>query len=174
MDKNGTIYTTVFSFVTTAIFVGALALVNGGLKSEIDNNILRAERSSILSALGIEHDRNSLEDINPKYESIDIRYYQKVSEGQYQDISSEIDSPEDWERPFDLFCGPHRIRSPLLCEPTRQRGLDCQEIHWCRTLGTDRRCTYCEFRSVTRTRGLEIISHNETPGLGARITRRPL
>jgi hypothetical protein len=79
MDKNGTIYTTVFSFLHHGdLRRNALALVNGGLKSEIEDNILRAERSSILSALGIEHDRNSLEDINPKYEAIDIRYYQKV------------------------------------------------------------------------------------------------
>jgi Na+-transporting NADH:ubiquinone oxidoreductase subunit C len=172
MDKNGTIYTTVFSFVTTAIFVGALALVNGGLKSEIDNNILRAERSSILSALGIEHDRNSLEDINPKYESIDIRYYQKVSEGQYQDISSEIDSPEDWNARLTFSVDPTEYEVLYYVNQPGSEGLIAKRFTGAGLWGQIEGVLTVN-SSVTRTRGLEIISHNETPGLGARITEDP-
>jgi Na+-transporting NADH:ubiquinone oxidoreductase subunit C len=56
----------------------------------------------------------------------------------------------------------------LTCE-----GLVAKRFNGAGLWGLDRRRSYSECRWVTRTRGLEIISHNETPGLGARITQDP-
>jgi Na+-transporting NADH:ubiquinone oxidoreductase subunit C len=169
MDKNGTIYTTIFSFFTTAIFVGTLAMVNGALKPNIEDNILRAERSSILSALGIEHDRNSLEDINPKYEAIDIRYYQKVGEGQYNDITAEISSPADWEARLTFSVDPTEYEVLYFVDRTNLEGLVAKRFNGAGLWGLIEGVLTVN-ADGSRTRGLEIIAHNETPGLGARIT----
>jgi len=133
MNKEGTIYTIIFTFITAFLFVFLLAAANESTKEIVQKNLEIQEKGSILRALGIEATE---EEVLNKYDS-------QVTEKETENLiyTAQVDGEQVYAQKFS---GP---------------GL------WGTITGV-----LAVDSSVNRIQGLEIISHNETPGLGGRIT----
>jgi Na+-transporting NADH:ubiquinone oxidoreductase subunit C len=68
MNRQGTVYTIVFSFIVTFAFVFLLALTNQATISRVKLNQEVARQSAILSALGIEY--SSQQDVLQKFKDV--------------------------------------------------------------------------------------------------------
>ncbi|KGE73169.1 FMN-binding protein [Spirochaeta lutea] len=140
MDKNGLVYTIIFSFLVTFGFVFLLALANEGTRTIVEENAKVADYQAVLTALGMEYEVGNNQDI--------IQKYQQVS-----DVTDTYGSSD----------GSTLYRAEV----------ENQERYALRTQGSGLWGTIelvLGFDSSLRTfSGLEIISHNETPGLGGRI-----
>jgi Na+-transporting NADH:ubiquinone oxidoreductase subunit C len=141
MNKNGLIYTITFSFLVTFAFVFLLALANEGTKDIVEENTKVADYRAILSALGIDYQEDNNQDILEKYQQVT-----EWDEDQVTDLDGDLvyEAQVDGQTRFALR--------------TRGSGLwGTIEL----VLGVN--------QSVTTFSGIEVISHNETPGLGGRI-----
>ena len=131
MNKEGTIYTVVFVFIASFLFVFLLSLANQATISRVEQNAQLARQRAILSAFGISATSDS--EVEAAYSRItyssDTQSYTTLVNGQPA-IATEFAGPGLWGT----------IEGVLAVTA-----------------------------SVTQILGLEIVSDNETPGLGARI-----
>lgn len=72
MNRNGLIYTILFSFVVTFAFVFLLSLANAGTIEIVKENEKVNEYRAVLAALGIEFEAGNNQDIIQKYEQVKI------------------------------------------------------------------------------------------------------
>lgn len=131
MNKNGIVYTVVFSFVVTFFFVLLLSLANGATAERAAEQRTIASSRALLTALGIEFEPDEVLTI---YES-DLVYDETTGVYRYD-----------------------RNGETLYAKAFAGSGL-WGTIEF--VLGVD--------SDVETIVGLEIVAHNETPGLGGRI-----
>ncbi len=136
MNKNGLVYTIVFSFGITFILVFLLALANESTIEIVEQNERVNEYSAVLNALGIDFDPRSPQDIIAKY-------------GEIERVALDDGS---------LYYRAQVGGQNLIALPYRGAGI------W----GTIEIVIGMK-ADLTRFTGLTIVSHSETPGLGARI-----
>lgn len=134
MKRDGMLYTVLFTFIICMIFVFFLALANELTKDQVAANRRLAERSAILSALGIDYS-------SP--DQVDALYEDEVSTLETEQGTIYTSTVEGKSRYAAMVAGP---------------GL------W----GTIQAILAVD-QEVERIEGFQIISHNETPGLGGRI-----
>jgi len=167
MNKGSTLYTTIFSFVVTFLFVGILALIDGWTKPLVLANIQIAERTSVLRALDIPYTPGDLENINSQYSRIEVRFFEKQDDGSYKDIGDQVSSEQELEEISRFSTDPNQYETLFFLISEGEELVAKKFIGaglWGPIEGV-----FVANRDLTRARGLEIISHNETPGLGARI-----
>jgi len=134
MKRDGMLYTVLFTFIICIVFVFFLALANELTKDRVAANRRFAERSAILSALGISYSQP---------DEVDSLYDAQVS-------SLTTDAGQIYKATVD---GKTRYASKVAGP-----GL------W----GTVQAILAVD-QQVERIEGFQILSHNETPGLGGRI-----
>lgn len=133
MNKQSLIYTVIFTFIVSFVFVTVLAFANDSTREQVQLNQELARQRAILNALGIEY--GGPEDVQTKFDDITVvnqdgtELYQ-AEKDDYTAVAKEFSGSGLWGT----------IRGILAV----QEDLD-------------------------RTVGIEIIAHNETPGLGGRI-----
>lgn len=133
MNKQSLVYTVLFTFLVSFVFVTVLAFANDGTREQVQLNQELARQRAILNALDITYD--GPDDVQEKFESVetvtedDTELYQ-VQKDDHVVVAKEFSGSGLWGT----------IRGILAV----QEDLD-------------------------RTVGIEIIEHNETPGLGGRI-----
>jgi Na+-transporting NADH:ubiquinone oxidoreductase subunit C len=131
MNKEGTLYTILFVFIVSFLFVFLLSLANQATIERVELNQQLARQRAVLSAFGIPADDD--DEVQDLYASV-----RSVADGAYLEATVEGRTAVAVE-----FAGP---------------GL------WGTIAGV-----LAVDESVERIIGLEIVSDNETPGLGARI-----
>ncbi|MCX7788959.1 MAG: FMN-binding protein [Spirochaetes bacterium] len=133
MRKDGILYTVVFSFIITFLFVFLLALANEGTSGIVQRNQELARQKAILSAMAIPFRTD--EEVNTLYKAIEIldkegvRFY-KSTQGGKTIYAKEFSGSGLWGTITGI-------------------------------LSVD--------EQVSQIVGIQIVSHNETPGLGGRV-----
>lgn len=133
MNKQSLLYTVLFTFLVSFIFVLGLAAADQLTKERVADNRRIAQQRAVLNAFGIE--AVSVNDVESNYRNVE---------------STEVDG-ETLYRTVDNGV-------PLVAKEFSGSGL------WGTINGI-----IGVTQDLTRTTGIEIISQNETPGLGARI-----
>ncbi len=133
MKKDGILYTVVFSFVITFLFVFLLALANEGTSEIVQKNQELARQKAILSAMAIPYSTDK--EVNVLYKSIEILDKEGVRLYKSMQGGKTIYAKE--------FSG-----SGLWGTITGILSVDEQ---------------------VSQIVGIQIVNHNETPGLGGRV-----
>ncbi len=133
MNKNGILYTIIFSFLTAFFFVFFLALADGATKDLVDQNNIVSVQKSVLKV--IDKLPADEEDISSVYD----QYFKSVPRPG-DELQAKVDGQNILIR---YFSG-----SGLWGTITGIIGFS---------------------ESLDTIEGLDIISHNETPGLGGRI-----
>jgi Na+-transporting NADH:ubiquinone oxidoreductase subunit C len=133
LNKEGTLYTIIFTFLVSFVFVILLALTNEGTEHLVERNRELSRQRAVLSAMGLEF--------------------------------------TDDEEVRELYRGVEQIeRGGAVLYRTIQDGrtIYAKEFAGSGLWGTINGVLGVNSGADTIT-GLEIISHNETPGLGGRI-----
>ncbi|QEN07433.1 FMN-binding protein [Oceanispirochaeta crateris] len=133
MNKNGLIYTIIFSFLVAFFFVFFLSLADGATKDLVEKNNLISIQKSVLKVLDIlPEDDNNIATV--------------------------------YEKSFDIVPQPgDLLQTEIEGEPVLIRYFSGSGL-WGTITGI-----IAVDESLDRIIGLDIISHNETPGLGGRI-----
>ncbi len=134
MNRNGLLYTVIFTFVVCFVFVSVLALVHEGTLHRVRQNELVAQQGAIVRAMGFSFDSD-------------------------REILGIFEEVESIERNGRRFFHTRRNGESIYASEFSGQGL------W----GPIRTVIAMKegFEEIT---GLEIIGHEETPGLGGRIT----
>lgn len=133
MNKQSLVYTVIFTFLVSFVFVTVLAFANVGTEAQVELNQELARQRAVLNALDIEY--GGPDDVQAKFENVEqfeengATLYRTTVEGQ-----------------------------PVVAKEFTGSGL------WGAINGI-----LAVTADMDRTVGLEILSHNETPGLGGRI-----
>ena len=133
MNKNGIVYTVIFTFITAFFFVFFLALASGATEKQVQINQKLAVQQAVLSALNMlpKDPAQTAEEYNKLFDSIPVP-------GDVMEVTLDGEA--------------------LLVNYYSGSGL------WGTITGI-----LAVDENLDRIVGLEIISHNETPGLGGRI-----
>lgn len=133
MNKQGLVYTVVFTFFVSFVFVLLLAFANEGTEARVALNQQISRQRAILNALGIEY--SGPQDVLAQFERVE-----EVSRGGLELYRAEVDNQTVYAKEFSGSGLWGTINGVLAVDA-----------------------------AFERTVGMEIISHNETPGLGGRI-----
>ncbi|MDA3950415.1 MAG: FMN-binding protein [Spirochaeta sp.] len=133
MNKQSLVYTIIFTFAVSFVFVLILSFANEGTREQVALNQTVARQRAILNALGVEYD--GPQDVLAKFKNVE-----ETSEGDITFYRTEVDGETVFAKEFSGSGLWGTINGILAVDA-----------------------------DVSRTMGLEIISHNETPGLGGRI-----
>jgi Na+-transporting NADH:ubiquinone oxidoreductase subunit C len=133
MNRQGLLYTVIFSFVIAFLFVTLLAFADTGTREQVALNQEIARQRAILNALGIEY--SGPEDVQAKFSDVE----------QYEEDGVEL-----YRTTVD--------GETLVAKEFSGSGL------WGTIQGI-----LAVTADLDRAVGLEIVTHNETPGLGGRI-----
>ena len=136
MNKQSTIYTVIFMFITSFAFVFLLSLTNGATRERVELNQEIARQRAVLSAMSM----RGLSD---------------------NEVLSRFEEVETFERDGTMLFRANVEGKTVIAKEFRGSGL------WGTIAGV-----LAVNEDVTETVGLTIIEHNETPGLGGRITER--
>ena len=133
MNKQSLVYTVIFTFIVSFVFVTLLALANDGTKERVQLNQELNRQRAILNALNIDY--NGPQDVQDKFQNVEqierdgVTLYRTTVDGE------TIYAKEfTWSGLWGLIRGYLAVTA-----------------------------------NMDRTIGIEILSHNETPGLGGRI-----
>ena len=137
MNKQGLLYTVLFSFLVSFVFVAVLAIVNGSTAEQVALNLRLQRQRAILTAMGREAETQ--QEIENAYADVEILEYDDTTLYRAQVAGRDIYAKE--------FVGA---------------GL------WGPIEGV-----LAVTGDFERAVGLEIVSHNETPGLGGRVAEEP-
>ncbi len=134
MNRQGLIYTVVFSFLVTFMFVFILALANEGTAEQVQRVQEAREAAAVLGAFGIDHVPETALEVYEnqlhRTEAADGTVIYRYESSQGPVVGKEFSGSGLWGE----IQGVIAIRA--------------------------------DFSQIV---GLEIVSHNETPGLGGRI-----
>jgi Na+-transporting NADH:ubiquinone oxidoreductase subunit C len=136
MNKQGKIYTIIFTFIVSFVFVFVLAFANDITKEQVEINEKLFEVRAFLNALGIDYDSGE--------EAIDI--FESLKVENINDTTLYSTSIENEKVYAYRFTG---------------------NALWGTVNGV-----LAVNKQVDRIIGMDIISHNETPGLGGRIEEK--
>ncbi len=133
MNKQSLIYTVIFTFLASFVFVTVLAFANDSTREQVQLNQEVARQRAILNALGVDYD--GPEDVLAKFDELEIEdrdgiEFYMARKDDHTAIAKEFSGSGLWGT----------IRGILAVQ-----------------------------EDLSRTVGIEIIEHNETPGLGGRI-----
>jgi Na+-transporting NADH:ubiquinone oxidoreductase subunit C len=134
MNREGVLYTVIFTFTVSFFFVALLALSNEFTKAKVERNRVLSERRAVLNVFGIETAGTDAD-----YDLYDRR----ISESKEGDLTL-----------YEAQVNGQRV------EAIRFSGSGL----WGTITGV-----VAVLEDMSRIIGLDIISHNETPGLGGRI-----
>ena len=140
MNTQGKIYTVVFMFIISVIFVFVLALVNTALAGRVARNDQLSRAKAILNAMGFSYTNDD--------EALRL-YSSRVS--QFTPAAGAVTGG-------DVYYRAQKNGQPVFAAVSRGPGL-WGTITFAVAVNSD----------VTKTLGIDIISQNETPGLGGRI-----
>ena len=137
MNKQGVLYTVLFSFLVSFAFVAVLAIVNGSTAERVARNLRLQRQHAILSAMGRRAETRQA--IERAYADVEIIEHDTATL-----YRARIDGREVYAKEFigAGLWGP--IEGVLAVSGDFERAV-----------------------------GLEIVSHNETPGLGGRVAEEP-
>ena len=133
MKKDSILYTVVFSFIVTFLFVFLLAVANESTSGIVQRNQELARQKAVLSAMAVPFKTD--EEVRTLYGSIEIVEKEGVK----------------------LFKGT-QAGKPVYAKEFSGSGL------WGTITGI-----LAVDESVSQIVGIQIVSHNETPGLGGRV-----
>ncbi|MCG8481239.1 MAG: FMN-binding protein [Spirochaetales bacterium] len=133
MNKQSLVYTVIFTFVVSFIFVAVLAVANEGTRAQVDLNQQLSRQQAILNAIGIPYSGPS--EVQQRFAAV-----QEIDRDGTTLYRTEIDGEVVFAKEFS------------------GSGL------WGMITGV-----LAVTEDLDRTVGMEIITHNETPGLGGRI-----
>lgn len=138
MNKNSVLYTLVFGFVTTFLFVVPLSIAHNVTKPIVEFNSAIAKKRAVLASFGVIQPDQTLgnQDIAALYEKVE----EKTVDGKVVYVF------RDGEQTY--FASSYVV--PGLWGPITAVVSFPQDL--------------------SRVRSVSVISHSETPGLGARIT----
>lgn len=155
-------YTVLFTFLLTFSFVFGLSFLNNYLSETIKTNASLSQKSAVLEAMGIPFQSQDTKEIEKLYSALKVRYYKK-SLGEEGEINFKLlNSNQDGSEPLEattVFYEGDRQGERVVGVSFSGSGM------W----GTIKGVVSTN-SEVTKTIGIQIISHSETPGLGARIT----
>lgn len=134
MNKQSLVYTVIFTFLVSFVFVLLLAFANEGTRAQVALNQQVARQRAILNAMGIEYG-DSAEDILSAFDNVE-----EINKDGAQLFRASSPQGEIYAIEFIGNGLWGRIEGVLAVDET-----------------------------MDRTVGIEIITHNETPGLGGRI-----
>lgn len=134
MNKQGLVYTVVFTFVVCFVFVAILAFADQATAEQVEQNQVVSRQRAILTAMGFEFE----------------------SDEEILELFEQVEEVEINDRDFYRI---ERDGEVIVATSFSGQGL------W----GTIEGILAMD-GSLEKTKGLEIISHDETPGLGGRIT----
>jgi Na+-transporting NADH:ubiquinone oxidoreductase subunit C len=134
MNKQSLVYTVIFTFVVSFVFVLLLAFANEGTRALVLTNQRVARQRAVLNAMDIPYEDTN-ESIQNAYQAVE-----EIERDGETLFRAEVDGRTVWAKEFTGNGLWGRIEGVLAVND----GFD-------------------------RTVGIEIISHNETPGLGGRI-----
>ena len=137
MNKQGVLYTVLFSFLVSFAFVAVLAIVNGSTAERVARNLRLQRQHAILSAMG--RQAETRQEIERAYADVEIIEHDAATL-----YRARVDGREVYAKEFigAGLWGP--IEGVLAVSGDFERAV-----------------------------GLEIVSHNETPGLGGRVAEEP-
>lgn len=154
-------YTVGFTFLLTFVFVFGLAFLNSALSSRIELNTELFEKRAVLEAMGESFDPKNVDQIEELYSKLKVSYYKK----------EVIDSKETYIK-VDPSQGDLIIsENPIVFYEAIINGDKVVGVSfegggmW----GTIKGVISTDI-DVSKTVGIQIVAHGETPGLGARIT----
>ncbi len=133
MNKQSLIYTVIFTFVVSFIFVAVLAVANEGTSDQVDLNQQLSRQQAVLNAIGIPY--AGPDEVQQRFAAV-----QEIDRDGTTLYRTEIDGEVVFAKEFS------------------GSGL------WGMITGV-----LAVTEDLDRTVGMEIITHNETPGLGGRI-----
>lgn len=133
MNKQSLMYTVIFTFIVSFLFVLLLAFADGATAERVALNQQLNRQRAILNAMGIEY--GDAEDVQTRFDNVE-----QIERNGMVLYRTEIDGETVFAKEFAGSGLWGQINGVLAVDG----GLD-------------------------RTVGIEIISHNETPGLGGRI-----
>lgn len=133
MNKQSLIYTVIFTFLVSFVFVTLLAFANDSTQEQVQLNQELARQRAILNALNIEY--SGPDDVQAKFNDITV-----VNENGTELYQAQKDTHTAVAKEFSGSGLWGTIRGILAVQ-----------------------------EDMDRTVGIEIIEHNETPGLGGRI-----
>lgn len=136
MNKQGLLYTVIFTFIVSFLFVTVLALANDSTREQVALNQELNRQRAVLNAMGIEY--SGTDEVQQLFESVD--QIERDGETLYR---TTVDGQTIYAKPF--------VGSGL----------------WGAITGF-----LAVYEDMDRTVGLEILTHNETPGLGGRLAEQ--
>jgi Na+-transporting NADH:ubiquinone oxidoreductase subunit C len=154
-------YTIGFTFLLTFVFVFGLAFLYSSLSSTIEKNTALAQKRAVLEAMGETFDPRDAQVIESLFDQLIIRYYHKSSEAGRD--SFQLLEPT---ASGDIPAGTNLTYYEANVQGEKVVGISFGGSGMWGTI----KGVVSTNADVTRTVGIQIISHSETPGLGARIT----
>lgn len=159
-NKNSLPYTILFTFILGALFVVPLALANEVTKPIVAFNSQLTKKYSILTSMGILVERSNSQLVNDTYEQkVQVTYLDKANN--YASLNAEqIKAMQEsgTNQLVEVYKGVSDKGETVYAKQFIGSGL------WGAIT------TILSFNSdLSRLTGIAIVSHSETPGLGARI-----
>lgn len=153
-------YTVGFTFLLTFVFVFGLAFLNSALSSRIELNTELFEKRAVLEAMGFSFDPKNVDQIEELYSKLNVSYYKREI----------VDSKETFVK-VDPSGDPIISESPIVFYEADLNGEKVVGVSFegSAMWGTIKGVISTD-ANVAKTVGIQIVSHGETPGLGARIT----
>ncbi len=133
MNKQSLVYTVIFTFIVSFVFVLVLSFANEGTRERVELNQQLNRQRAILNALGVEY--SGPDQVLSLFEDVE-----EVERGGMTFYRTVVDGEQAYAKEFNGSGLWGNINGIIAVDG-----------------------------EVNRTLGLEIISHNETPGLGGRI-----
>ncbi|MBN2352759.1 MAG: FMN-binding protein [Spirochaetales bacterium] len=140
MNTQGKIYTVVFMFLISLVFVFALSLVNSALAGQVERNGRISQARAILNAMGFSYTGDA--------EALTL----------FNSQVAPFTPPAGTAAGGDVYYRAQKNGQPIYAAISSGPGL-WGTIRFAVAVNSD----------VTETLGIDIISQNETPGLGGRI-----
>lgn len=165
LNKNGLLYTLIFAFIVTFVFVVPLSFANELTKDRVAENAVIAEAAAVLKAFGFPVNKEDREGTKAQFATLKVFQLERLGPlGQLQgykllsDQEAQVLKTANPGAYVKVFEATGTDGTPLVGKVFTATGLwgPIQVV-----MSFD--------RPLTRIQGLSILAHSETPGLGARI-----
>ncbi len=166
MNKNGLLYTLIFAFVSTFVFVVPLSFANELTKDRVAENAVISKAAAVLKAFGYTVNKEDREGTKANFSQVKMHQLERLTPlgatpGNYKLLSADEAKNLQLANPgayLEVFETMGLDGTPLIGKLFTATGLwgPIQLV-----LSFD--------RDLTRIKGISILAHGETPGLGARI-----
>lgn len=166
MNKNGLIYTLIFSFIVTFIFVVPLSFANELVKDRVAENAVIAKAAAVLKAFGQPVNKEDREGTKAAFAKVNLIPLERLTKLGQQPPQYKLITPEE--------AAALKASNPIsYIEVFETQAADGTPVIGKFFTGTglwgpiELMLTFD--KALTRINGIAVLSHAETPGLGARI-----